>query len=117
LGVVIDRSSSSILPLLARTGAIRPPDRFRFHLALNLTEREEISRGLIGQSSVGSIARTLRGFVSTISREVRRNGGRAQYRAAQFEKSAWDRTHRTKSYKLAGNVNLCRVISAELMRK
>ncbi|MFT4708200.1 MAG: hypothetical protein ACI9PU_002049 [Ascidiaceihabitans sp.] len=41
-----DRGSSSIYPLLARTGGIRPPERIRSRLALTLADREEISRGL-----------------------------------------------------------------------
>ena len=47
IGRGFDRASSSIYPLLARTGGIRPPDRVRSRLALTLAEREEISRGLI----------------------------------------------------------------------
>ena len=74
-----DRSSSSIYPLLARTGGIRLPDRVRSRLALTLTKREEISRGLIEQLSLRSIARTLKRSVSMISREVRRNGGCANH--------------------------------------
>jgi hypothetical protein len=46
IGRSFDRSSSSIYPLLARTGGIRPPDRMRSRLALTLMDREEISRGL-----------------------------------------------------------------------
>lgn len=46
IGRGFDRASSSIYPLLARTGCIRPPDRSRSQLALTLAEREEISRGL-----------------------------------------------------------------------
>jgi hypothetical protein len=36
IGRGFDRSSSSIYPLLARTGGIRPPDRVRSRLALTL---------------------------------------------------------------------------------
>ena len=46
IGRLFDRNSSSIYPLLARTGGIRPPERRRSRLALTLAEREEISRGL-----------------------------------------------------------------------
>jgi len=90
IGGVFDRASSSIYPLLARTGGIRSPERSGSRLALTLTEREEISRGLTAQLSLRSTARTLRRSVSTISREVRRNGGCVQYRAAQSEAAAWD---------------------------
>lgn len=112
-----DRASSSIYPLLARTGGIRPPERTRSRLALTLCEREEISRGLKAQQSLRSIAGYLRRSPSTISREVRRNGGRAMYRATQSDQAAWDRSHRPKPCKLAGNKYLCRVISAKLIRK
>ena len=90
IGRVFDRASSSIYPLLERTGGIRPPERQRSRLALTLVDREEISRGLIAQLSVRSIARSLKRPASTISREVRRNGGAKLYRAAQSDAAAWD---------------------------
>ena len=117
IGRGFDRSSSSIYPLLARTGGIRPPNRLRSRLALTLMDREEISRGLRAKLSLRSIARSLKRSASTISREVRRNGGRAQYRAAQSDTAAWDRAHRPKLCKLNGNAYLCREISAKLIRK
>jgi hypothetical protein len=43
IGRMFDRNSSSIYPLLSRTGGIRPPERKRSRLALRLSEREEIS--------------------------------------------------------------------------
>ena len=75
IGRGFNRASSSIYPLLARTGGIRPAKRVRSRLALTLIEREEISRGLRGEMSLRSIARSLKRPASTISREVRRNGG------------------------------------------
>ena len=65
IGRRFDRNSSSIYPLLARTGGIRPPERKRSRLALTLSEREEISRGLRAQLSLRSIARLLRRASST----------------------------------------------------
>lgn len=59
IGRVFDRASSSIYPLLSRTGGIRPPDRKRSRLALTLVEREEISRGLASKLSLRAIARGL----------------------------------------------------------
>ncbi len=103
IGRGFDRGSSSIYPLLARTGGIRPPERIRSRLALTLTDREEISRGLRAQVSLRSIARSLKRSASTISREVRRNGGVKEYRAAASDTAAWDRSHRPKPCKLAGN--------------
>ena len=45
IGRSFDRESSSIYPLLSRTGGIRPADRRRSRFALTLVEREEISSG------------------------------------------------------------------------
>ena len=88
IGRMFDRNSSSIYPLLSRTGGIRLPERKRSRLALRLSEREEISRGLRAQLSLRTIARQLRRAPSTISREVRHNGGRTGYRAARSDRAA-----------------------------
>jgi IS30 family transposase len=117
IGRGFNRASSSIYPLLARTGGIRPPKRVRSRLALTLLEREEISRGLIVKKSLRAIAQSLRRSASTISREVGRNGGAKNYRAALSDAAAWDRSVRPKLCKLAGNDYLCRAISAKLRRK
>jgi len=117
IGRLFDRNSSSIYPLLARTGGIRPPERRRSRLALTLSEREEISRGLRAQLSLRTIARQLRRVPSTISREVQRNGGRAGYRAARSDQAAWDRTRRPKPCKLACRPALCRTVSGRLEHK
>jgi len=80
IGRGFDRGSSSIYPLLSRTGGIRPAQRKRSRLALTLAEREEISRGLQSRLSLRSIARQLRRSPSTISISIssrRRNGARA----------------------------------------
>ncbi|WP_171230987.1 IS30 family transposase [Ruegeria sp. HKCCA6707] len=117
IGRWFDRNSSSIYPLLARTGGIRPPERRRSRLAMTLAEREEISRGLKAKLSFRSIARQLRRAPSTISREVRRNGGRRVYRAASADLAAWDRAKRPKPCKLAGQPQLCQTIAEKLVRK
>jgi IS30 family transposase len=117
IGRVFDRGSSSIYPLLERTGGIRPPTRRRSRLALTLKEREEISRGLVAKQSLRLIARKFRRAASTVSREVQRNGGARRYRAATSDALAWDRAHRPKPCKLVGNDYLCRMISTKLHRK
>ena len=117
IGRRFDRNSSSIYPLLARTGGIRPPERRRSRFALRLAEREEISRGLRVQLSLRAIALQLKRAPSTISREVRRNGGRAGYRAAWSDQATWERARRPKPCKLACRQALCRTISAKLQRK
>jgi hypothetical protein len=114
---VFDRGSSSIYPLLARTGGIRPPDRIWWRLSLTLIDQEEIWRGLRAQMSMRSIARTLKRPASTISRDVRRNGDLKDYRAANSNGAAWDHAHRPKPRTLTGNADLCRAMSAELIHK
>jgi len=49
---LFDRNHSAIGGILARTGGIRPPPRCRSTLALQLSEREEISRGVMAGRSV-----------------------------------------------------------------
>jgi len=117
IGRLFDRNSSSIFPLLARTGGIRPPERRRSRLALTLAEREEISRGLRAELSFRAIARQLRRAPSTISREVWRNGGRSRYRATKSDQTAWDRACRPKPCKLACQPSLCHTVSVKLERK
>ena len=117
IGRRFDRNSSSIYPLLARTGGIRPSERRRSRLALTVGEREEISRGLRARLSFRAIACQLRRAPSTISREVRRNGGCISYRAARSDQAAWERALRPKSCKLAWRPALCRTVSVKLERK
>ena len=114
IGRVFDRPSSSIFGQLAPTGGIRPPKRRRSRLALSLSEREEISRGVVAQLSFRTIAVQLGRSPSTISREIERNGGAADYRATHADQAAWDRAHRPKPCKLAGNRKLSRTVAAKL---
>jgi len=114
IGRGFDRDSSSIYPLLSRTGGIRPPDRKRSRLALTLGEREIISRGVAACQSMRAIARDICRSASTVSREIDRNGGYDQYRAVAAESQAWVRALRPKPCKLAGNTFLQCVISNKL---
>ena len=110
----LGKRSSSIYNHLRPTGGIRPVQRTRSRLALTLAEREEISRGLVAQQSIREIARTLGRAPSTVSREVRRNGGYCRYRAVEADKCAWDRGRRPKRCKLALNWRLARMVAAKL---
>ena len=91
IGRVFDRPSSSIFNQLSPTGGIRPPIRQRSKLALTLSEREEISRGVACDLSFRTIATQLGRSPSTISREINRNGGLKRYRANLADNAAWDR--------------------------
>src|SRR6266705_1569037 len=105
---LFDRNHSSIQLILARTGGIRPAPRCSSRLALTLAEREEIARAVVTGHSMRAIAAQLGRVPSTISREIKRNGGQACYRASQADQSAWDRGRRRKTGKLAQNRALAR---------
>ena len=117
IGRAFDRPSSSIFGQLSPTGGIRPVPRKRSRLALTLSERETISRGLAGHQSLRSIALSLGRSPSTISRELKRNGGYDQYRAVAAEQAAWDRAKRPKLCKLALNRPLARTVAQKLKRQ
>ena len=82
IGRAFGKPSSSIYFQVAPHGGIRPAPRRRSRLALTLSEREEISRGIAAHQSARSMARLLGRSPSTVSRELRRNGGYDRYRAA-----------------------------------
>ncbi len=111
---LFDRGHSSIQGILAETGGIRPSARRRSRLALSLAEREEISRAVVAGQSLRSIAGLLGRAPSTISRELRRNGGRRWYRASEADQGAWERAHRPKTCKLVANRPLARIVASKL---
>ena len=114
IGRAFGKPSSSIYFQLAPYGGIRPAPRRRSLLALTLSEREEISRGIVAQQSIRSMASLLGRPASTVSREVRRNGGYDQYRAALADERAWARARRPKWCKLATHPQLRRVVARKL---
>ncbi|MEO9517202.1 MAG: helix-turn-helix domain-containing protein [Paracoccaceae bacterium] len=117
IGRHFNPASSSISPHLAKLGGIQSPERKRSRHALSLSEREEIPRGLVAKKSLRSIARQLNRSPSTISREVRRNGGDQAYRVARSDQRAWDCAIRPKLCKLSFNEPLCQLIARKLRRK
>lgn len=110
----LHKKSGSIHMVLRATGGIAPPRRGRSRWALSLSEREEISRGLAARESIRSIALRLGRSASTISREVGRNGGRANYRALEADERAWDRARRPKRCLLAKTARLRDVVAEKL---
>jgi IS30 family transposase len=91
IGRVFDRHSSSFFGQLSPSGGIRPPPRLRSRITLTLSEREEISRGIVCDQSVRTMTTLLGRSPSTVSREINRNGGLERYRASQADQAAWDR--------------------------
>ncbi len=114
IGKLFDRHHGSVRQILAETGGIRPPERRRSCLALTLAEREEISRAVVAGLSIRAIATTLGRAPSTVSREIKRNGGQDNYRANQADQAAWNRGHRPKACKLVQNRALARIVAVKL---
>ncbi len=111
---LFDRNHSSVGRILAQTGGIRPAQRSRSPRTLSLAEREEISRGIMADQSIRSIAAAVGRSPSTISREINRNGGLQSYRAAHADQAAWDRALRPKHCKLVDNPALARIVASKL---
>jgi len=95
------RNKTGVLRIVTLHGGIAPAPRRRALAALRLEEREEISRGIAVGQSIRRIARGLGRAPSTVSREIRRNGGSHRYRANRADRSAWERALRPKPCRLA----------------
>jgi transposase, IS30 family len=94
------RSYGGVKYLIGASGGIPPRPRRRSPRNLSAVEREEISRGLEVGEPLRRIAQRLQRAPSTISREVRANGGRRGYRAWAAEIRAAERARRPKIAKL-----------------
>jgi IS30 family transposase len=102
--------------VLARHGGIAPAPRRRSGRVLTLVEREDISRGIASGCSMRTIAQQVRRAPSTVSREVARHGGRAQYRASHADSQAWESARRPKPCLLATHSKLQAVVAGKLMQ-
>ena len=114
IGRALGRKFGSIYMLLAPCGGIRPRERKRAPRTLTLAEREEISRGLASDASIRQIAERLRRAPSTVSREVRRHGGRRAYRAGAADRRAWRWALRPKACVLRLNGQLQGLVAGKL---
>ncbi len=114
IGRAFSKQSSSIHFQLSSYGGIRPAPRRRSRLALTLTERETVSRGIVARRSARSIARRLGRAASTVSREIKRNGGSDRYRATRADDQAWTRALRPKRCKLADHPWLQGMVARKL---
>ena len=114
---LFDRGHSSVQGIFSEAGGIRPAQRRRSRLTLTLAEREEISRGIVAGQSFRSMAVSLGRAPSTISREIRRNGGRRRYRANKADQAAWDRARRPKTCKLVENPALSLIVASKLKQR
>jgi transposase, IS30 family len=116
IGRALGKDHVVIQFLLARHGGIAPAARRRSRLALTLAEREDISRGIASGCSMRVIAQGVSRACSTVSREVARHGGRAQYRANQADQQAWESPLRPKPCLLATHSKLQEIVASKLMQ-
>jgi len=84
---------------------------------LGLVEREEIAIGIARGESFAGIARRLGRVTSTVSREVKRNGGPGRYRAVAAERDTRWRCHRPRGLKLTHNPRLREFVVAGLQQR
>jgi IS30 family transposase len=84
---------------------------------LCFAERERISRGLAAGESARAIARDLGRSPSTITRELKRNGGPRRYRALGAHRRAIEHLGRPKPTKLSRSPRLREAVEAGLARR
>ena len=98
---------------LLACGGIRPAVRRRAARCLDLSEREEISRGVARGDSDRKIGRAIGRHHTTIGREIERSGGRRRYRAHFADEEAWERARRPRPTKLEA----CPVLRAAVVER
>ena len=116
IGRLLGKDKQVIYFLLARHGGIAPATRRRSQRVLTLAEREDISRGIASGCATRVIAQGLRRAPSTVSREIARHGGRAQYRASEADQQAWESALRPKACRLAFHEKLRTLVASKLMQ-
>jgi transposase, IS30 family len=114
IGRALERLPASVFSVLRSHGGIEPEARRRSRLALSTAEREEISRGIARGASIRVISRLLDRAPSTVSREIRRNGGPRFYRAARADRQAWRRSRRPRPCRLATRPTLRALVAEKL---
>jgi transposase, IS30 family len=82
---------------------------------LSLADREEISVALRQGATFTAVAARLGRAVSTVSREVARNGGRSHYRAWRAHDAAFSRARRPKAAKLVACPDLAARVAEWLL--
>lgn len=112
----LGKPSGTIHRWVKSRGGVAPGLRTRAARSLSLAEREEISRGVSAERSLRQIAAALGRAPSTVSREIKRHGGRSGYRALYADGRAWQRAQRPKPCVLKVRGRLRAVVSRKLQQ-
>jgi hypothetical protein len=115
IGRAFGKSHSSIRCVVSLHGGFVPAVRHRSLLALTRPEREDLSREIACGSSIRAIAKFLDRAASTVTREVRRHGGRPEYRAHEGDEQAWKSALRPKPCLLAIQEKLQEMVARKLL--
>lgn len=110
----LGRTPTAVFLTVKGRGGLAPAARSRAARVLSLHEREEISRAVAAGVSARALARQLGRAPSTISRELRRHGGRRHYRATAADAAAWQAAQRPKPCRLAQHPPLRQVVARQL---
>jgi len=116
IGRAVGVSRQAIRDVVAARGGVAPSPRRRRPGSLQLSEREEISRGLAAGKTLRQMAGELSRAPSTISREIKRNKSHRGYRAHSAEYRAQRRTRRPKPCLLERHERLREVVIEKLQR-
>src|ERR1700726_2841569 len=92
------KNKTGVERIVVLHGGIMPARHRRALATLRFEEREEISRGIAVGRSIRQIAQGLRRAPSTVSREIRRDGGSQAYRANRADRRAWERAPQALSF-------------------
>lgn len=114
----VDLSTGGVGVVLIPLGGVRRKEMWAqpTGVRLSLDERVEIRLGLERSESLRSIARRLDRNVSTISREVRANGGVCNYRPLEAQRRSYRRARRPKTTKLAAYPDLRKRVICDLKK-
>jgi IS30 family transposase len=108
------RAPGTIDAVVRTAGGLPPRPRRPAAQALTAAEREEIACGLAAGRPLRALSRQLGRAPSTISREVRRHGGRLTYRASRAEAMAAQAARRPQVCRLRQHPRLCGLVARRL---
>ena len=115
IAAAVNRSSGSVHLVVAPLGGVLRKDMWQpSERRLSIEERVEIRLGVERGDSLRAIARRIDRAPSTVSREVKANGGRCAYVPMTAHRKAAARARRPKVTKLCANPELLERVSADL---